>query len=725
MNGDFARAIQASMADATRTAAVSLAAFSAPSNSPPSPSNSVVCLDVDDDECQLIEPSSSSSSSSPLSSSVPHLPLSPSRWGRLPVDLLALISSFQFSYRHSASGLQHDSDGDGGRSALLAGARAVHAAGGHGRVVPPPMRGVIQVASWPVGQQPKNGEVHVRPDDALLSVRLLLTMSAVCRHWHGAVKPRLHHFQRSFEFGCRVVDCWSGVQQLEMKMSGKHIHLGGVLVKRKRVATVLTSMTRLRSLCLEFNVDLSALDDSDFDVLLPGSTVVNFYPQLQQLTIRLVQIYVPPRTRRRRKARPHHHQSPQQMLYSKVSSWLDCHLKLRSFTLIDTHSTLPMPYAPLAIPQQMIAAMARQPFPQPNMRAAMFPFIPPPFQNQPQPQPLLPPGAMLVAPPRFPVAPQQVYRPPPIPQPTTASLRLLCTGRLQHLAIGGETLVRMAYSEDEEKVERREDEVRQCFQADDVQSIALLGDWQQPRYMDALYDALPSLTHLTLSRCQSPRCADQILAKVGHRITFVLGSISSLAGLSLHDTAASCSALQSLYIHTQYSSGELAQVYASLPSLPSLTQLSVVEQQQPGGRYPVMHHLPELSLPPLPQLLYLHLQLTSYRVFPLVANRNGPPSAILPAKLTHLLLSIPGQQLVPHLSSVPVLCPKLTHCHISSGASVTSQTWETRLGRLKARLRGVWCEEAREVMRHRMDLEWQAEMDVRVGSVEEWEEAAW
>ena len=698
---DMARAIEASMVDATQSAAVSLAVFSVPPATPPSPSNSVICVDVDmdDDECQMYEPSSSSSASS----SVAYLPLPPSRWGWLPVDLLALISTFQFGGRRSAAGQQY---AEYNNSMYVQPHVQYHAR--PGKVVPRPLHGAIAVASRPVQQQPHRGEMLEPADDSLLSIQLLLRMSTVCRHWHGAIRPRMHHFQRSFKYGCRVVDCWSGVQQLEMKQSGKHVFVGGLRVSGSHIGIVLTSMTRLRSLCLEFNVDQSVAEESDFDMLLLGSTVANFYPELQQLTVRLVHNHVHGQHKhhRKRKSRSHHlqQQTPQQSLYSSLSSWLDCHPKLRSFTLIDPHSTLPMPF----IPQPM--AVAVNPL-APNQFLPNGPFPPGLF-----PAGVYPPGHPLNAAPvnHFPAAAQPAYRHPLIPQPSAGALRLLCTGRLQHLALGGETMVRLAWGEADERYSSAS---RPCFQSDDVRSIALLGDWQQQRYIDALNEALPSLTHITLSRLQSPRGVDQILATLGHRITFLRGGLSAL---SLPDTCIRCTALQSLYIHAHHAPAELAVVYAALPSLPSLTQLSVVEQQQSGGgRYPVMHDLPVLSLPPLPELQYLHLQLSSFRVFPHSANRK--PSAILPATLTHLLLSVPGQQLVPHLSSVPQLFPRLTHCHINSGASVTSQTWETRLGRLKSRLRTVWCDSEAEVARHRLDVAWQAEVGVEVSSAEEWE----
>jgi len=647
----------------------------------------------------------------------------------LPVDLLALICSFQFSSRHSSTEQRYNEN---------SGMYGAYGAGRHMRAALS-RPGVMQLARRSAVQQPAPvPEVAVRPDDALLSIRTLFTMTALCRHWQRAVKPPEHcQYQRLLPPGCRLVDCWSGVQQLEMKQCGRHVTIGGLLVKRKHVEPVLKSLTQLHSIYLEFNVHPSAVDEADhFTHLLPGSTVASFYPQLQQLTIRLVHTYVHPQhvSRRAHRSRRHQqHSSPQQLLYSQLSAWLDCHPQLRSFALLDPHATMPMPLpiAPFAAAPMMALPRPQpfQPFPMAifppfNPMAVNFnplPAPPPPFPLQLPPLPPFPMPAPFGA---FPGAPQ--YRPPAVPQPSAGALRLLCTGRLQHVAMAGETLVRLASGEKEER-ERKEEEgqARHCFQAEAVQSIDLIGDYQQPRYINALYDALPSLTHLTLSRVQLSTGAAQVLAKVGHRVTLLRGSISSLVSLSLPAVVTSCSALQSLYIQTHHTSVELAQLYAALPSLPSLTQLSVIEQQQPGNRYPAMHNLPELSLPPLPELLYLHLQLSSYRVFPLVANRTGPPSAILPAKLTHLLLAIPGQQLVPHLSSVPVLCPKLTHCHINSGASVTSQTWETRLGRLKARLRGVWCESEGEVVRHRMDVAWRAEAGLKGDAAEEWEAESW
>ena len=715
---DLARAIAASMAEANGTAAVPPASSSAasssssPQSNPPSPSNSVIFVDMDDENCQVIDPSFLSTHCS-SSSSAAYLPLSPSSWGRLPADLLALISTFQFGCVGVANGQGYDEE-DGSMHGVYGGGR-------HGRVVPP-MRGVMQLASRPAVQGA--AEMRGRPDDSILAVRLLHTMSAVCRHWHAAIKPPVQSQWQWRPSGCRVVDCWSGVQQLEMKQSGKHFTIGGVHVKRRHVARVLASMTRLRFLHLEFNVHPSAVDDSDFDHLMPGATVAGFYTQLQQLTIRFVQNIVP----HRRKRKGHSYDasvSPQHVthhkLYVKLSTWLDVHPKLRSFALIDSNSTLPVPFVPFGIGGPMALMARQQAFRQLLVARQPVPF-PLPLINPPP----FPPGVMPVAPfAAFPAAVQPVYRRPIIPQPTAAALRLLCTGRVQHLALGGETLIRLAYGDEDEKEEKERDEAGQCFRAEEVQSITLLGDFLHTRYVDALHDALPSLAHLAFSLSQSSAGADQILARVGQRVTSVRGSITSVVGLSLPATSIKCTALQSLYIYAQHMPTELARMYAALPSLPSLTQLSVVEQQQPGMRYPIMHNLPELFLPPLPQLSYLHLQLSSYRAFPLVANRNGPPSAILPAQLTHLLLSIPGQQLVPHLSSVPVLCPKLSHCHINSGASVTAQTWETRLGRLKARLRGVWCDSEIEVTRHRLDVGWRASVDVKASSGEEWEGSIW
>ena len=696
MDADLSRAVAASMAEANLSAARSV--------TPPSPTNSVVCLDVDDDECQVIDQSSSSSSSSSASSSVAFLPLSPSRWGFLPIELLALISTFQFRRNQPAAELSHGID-------LSKSAR-------HARLVASPMHGVPQVASWPAWQQQNVAGDSGQPDASVLSVRQLFTMSAVCRHWQRTINPPVPQSSQSLKPGCRVVDCWSGVQQMEMKQSGKHILIGGVAVKAKRVGTVLASLTRIHSLCLEFNIDLSVVCDSDFNLLMPGSTVATFYPQLEQLTVRLIQCYVPqqPRPRRGRKRASQPYRVPQVVLYTKLSSWLDCHPKLRSFTLIDQHATLPLPHFPIGWPQPQLLARAGLGVVHAGNVAVNL-LGPPQVALPPLPRPGMLPNLLL----RMGPAPPQPYRYPALPQPSAAALRLLCTGRLPHLALGGETLLKLAYGEEEQKEQKNNDLPPPCFEAQDVQSIALLGDWMQPRYFDALSHALPSLTHLSLSRSQSPTGLDQILAEIGHRVKFVRGSVSSFHNLALSATYTSCSALQSLYIHVHHIHTELAQVYAALASLPHLTQLSVVEEQPPGGRYPVLAHLPELLLPPLPQLLYLHLQLSSCRVFEPVGNRSGPPSAILPAQLNHLLLSLPGNHLVPHLSSVPVLCPRLTRCHINSGESVTSQTWERRLGRLKARLRGVWCESESGVTRHRMDVAWRAEMNVRVGAEEEWE----
>ena len=747
-DADLARAIAASLAESHRRPTAPLPRSSAVPYAPPSPSNSVISLDADEDECRVVD-SFISSSWSPRMSSSSYLPLSPSRWASLPVDLLALISTFQFGGGRPAGDRHSDDDdpyGPGGR--LYSGA---HYAG-------------------LMGQQLHGAsEERCRPDDAVLSIRLILSMSVVCRRWHAAVRPPVGH--RVLLGGSRVVDCWAGVQQLEIKQSGKLIHVGGIRVKRKHIATVLASLNCLRAITLDFNTDPSAFDDTDFELLLAGGTMTGAFPQLQHLTIRLRQVYVPPRPSKSRKS--HHHarhsgssqQTPQQVLYSKLSPWLDCHPKLRSFALIDPLATVPMPHMPffpammppIPLPQQLpvlpqppvmrmqargrrrrvLARRAAVPPPQPQPA----PLVPPPV-----PQPALPPQAAAF-PAGFPFGlglgqlagmvaarlQRPTYRPPAVPQPTVAALRLLCTGRLQHLALGGETVVRLAHGEEEgdEKEEKEGKEGGEggggCFRVDEVQSITLVGNYAQPRYVDALYEALPSLTHLTLSRSQTSAGVDQLLAKLGPRIAFMRGHISSLVGLAQPATLANWSALQSLYIHTYHQAAELPIVYAAVKSLPSLTQLSVVEER--GSQlYPVLHNLPELLLPPLPNLLYLHLQLASYRVFPLVANRTAQPSTILPAKLTHLLLSIPGQQLVPHLSSVPLLCPQLKICHINSGASVTSQTWEARLGRLKGRLGKVWCESAGEVMRHRMDVVCRAGAGVRAGSGsggDEWEGEMW
>ena len=726
-DSDLARAIAASMADVRPRPNAAVAVSSVDLRTPPSPSNSVISLDVDDDECQSIDPFACSSHS-PVWSSVAHLPLSPSRWASLPVDLLALISTFQFSGRRavSASGAAEEDE-----------------------VLNTAMRLAGQYAH-PASSSSGQSANAAQPDDAVLSIRLLLNMSVVCRHWNGAVCPPIDH--RLHSRGFRDVDCWSGVQQLVIKQSGRHIHVGGVRVKRKRIATVLASLSCLRAVSLEFNIDQSAFDDSDFDLLLPGGTVTGAYPKLQHLTVRLTQSYVPPKPRSKAH-KPHHHpqpqQPPQQVLYAALSSWLLCHPKLRSFALIDPHATTPLPPPPIFFPMpppmpvrapriqlarragrrraaNQPAAAAQpvvqpQPIPVPNMGPQLAAFRGA-FLAFRQFGGIMPPGALQPA----------AYRPPPIPQPTVAALRLLCTGRLQHMALGGETLVRLAYGDDEANDEKQQgmdaDEgSARCFRVNEVASVTLVGNYTQPRYIDALYNALPSLTHLTISSSQSSTGAEQLLAKVGPRITFIRSNITSLAGLAQPSVCVNCSALQSLFLHIYHVGTELTTVYAALPSLPSLLQLTVVEHQPPGSqRYPVLHNLPEQLLPPLPNLLYLHLQISSYRVFPLVASRNAQPSTILPAKLTHLLLSVPGQQLVPHLSSVPLLCPKLTHCHISSGASVTSQTWEARLGRLKGRLGRVWCGSAGEVLRHRMDVAWRASAGVMCGSgsgADEWEGA--
>ena len=728
MDCDLSRAIAASLADATHSAAKSHASPRASSSSSTGSSDVICLIDVDEDECREVEPFVSSSLPFP---SVPHLPPSPSRWDRLPIDLLALISTFQFggcprapraasasAASHSRS-LSHTSSqyGVGAISAISA-----HASVHHGRsfLHAPHASIAQQPAHWPNAWYSSNGVPNGQADDSLLSVHLLLTMSTVCRHWHRIIQPSVHHFKHH---GCREVDCWSGVQQVKMRMSGRYISVGGVRVKRKRIARVLASLSCLRSICLEFNVHPTAMDECDFDLLLPGSSVVHHYRHLQQLSIRLVEVYEQPHPSAKQSHRPrssHHQRNPAQQLYSKLSTWLNCHPKLRSFTLIDPHSTPALPYAPPGFaPMATVGGPPIALPPPPLMGAFGVGAI----------QPLFPPlqfirrrGNMAV--PILNPLLMQAYRAPSLPQPSAASLRMLCTGRLRHLAVGGETLVRLAYGQQDEKKDRAESKPRLCFQADEVQSISLLGDWQQPRFFDALLDALPSLSVLTLSHSQSKQGADAVLSKVGHRIAVLRCNVNSLAAPSQPATFnASCSALQSLYINVHIMSPELADVYAVLPSLPQLTQLSVVEPT--GGQYPNIHNLPPLSLPPLPELLYLHLQLSSYRVFPLLANRDGATSAILPAKLQQLLLRIPGQQLVPHLSSVPRMCPKLMHCHISSGASVTSQTWETRLGRLKARLRGVWRESESEVTRHRMDVAWRADMDLKVCPSETYESEAW
>ena len=714
MDSELSRAIAASLADATHSATQSHVSPRASSSSSAGSSDVICLVDVDEDECCEVEPFASSSLPFP---SVPHLPLSPSRWDCLPVDLLALISTFQFGGcpraprpRPASLSLSHSPSQYGGSSSALVSVQ-------HSRPLPHPLQASVgqQPAHWPNAWQSPNGAPNGQSDDSLLSVHLLLTMSTVCRHWHRVVVPSAHNFKH---YGCRDVDCWAGVQQLRMRMSGRYISVGGKRVKRKHIDRVLASLTCLRSVCLEFNVHPAAMDECDFDLLLPGASVVHHYRRLQQLSIRLVEVIENfPRSAEQRK-RPRgarQRGTPAQQLYAKLSTWLDCHPKLRSFSLFDPYST---PALPLFAPMAAVGGPAFALPPPPLMAAFGVGIIRPlalplPFGMQQAGAPV----------PVFNPVPRPAYRAPALPQPSAASLRTLCTGALRHLAVGGETLVRLAYGQQDEKRDRAESKPCLCFQADEVQSISLLGDWQQPRFFDALLDALPSLTLLTLSHVQSKRGADALLSKVGHRIAVLRCNIGALAALQQPVTLnASCSALLSLYISVDGVLLDLADAYAVLPSLPQLTQLSVVEPT--GGRYPNVHNLPSLSLPPLPELLYLHLQLSSYRVFPLLANRDGATSAILPAKLQQLLLRIPGQQLVPHLSSVPRMCPKLTHCHISSGASVTSQTWETRLGRLKARLRGVWRDSESEVTRHRMDVAWRAEMDLKVCPSEPYESEA-